>query len=59
MNSENAKALCLELIKTDSEREEIDLLTEAGYWDDQSVWRVYGGSEYNYSTSERQQRRAE
>jgi hypothetical protein len=45
-----AKELCLSLIKADTEQEVIQLLRDAGYWDNTAVWRFYGDRETNFNT---------
>ncbi len=57
MTEHNAKELCLSLMKADSEEDVISLLTQAGYWDDPTVWRFYGDYENNYNTIGNQQSR--
>jgi len=61
MNSSNTdrtlQKLCLSLMRADSEEEVVSILTSAGYWQDPSVWRLYGDSESNYSTIGNQQSR--
>jgi hypothetical protein len=57
MKSEQAKSLCLTLMRADSEEEIIKILKDAGYWDDPEVWRYYGDNENNYSTIGNQQSR--
>lgn len=59
MNNEQIKELCLSLIKADTEDEVIKLLTDAGYWKDQRVWRFYSDYENNYNTIGNQQSRPE
>jgi hypothetical protein len=44
-------------MKADTEAEVIQLLTEAGYWDDALVWRYYGDYENNFNTIGNQQSR--
>jgi hypothetical protein len=51
--------LCFSLMKVDTEAEVINVLKEAGYWDDPKSWRWLGDEEYNYSTVGNQQSRAE
>lgn len=51
--------LCLALMKADTEAEVIQLLKDAGHWDDPGAWRWLGDEEYNYSTVGNQQARAE
>jgi len=47
--------LCLGLAKADSEKEVIDTLKKAGYWDNPSNWRFYGSIENNFSVIGNQQ----
>jgi hypothetical protein len=54
-NNEENKALCLALIKADSEQEVIDILSNAGYWDNPKVWRYYGDYENNFNSIGNQQ----
>lgn len=51
----DAKNLCLALLQADSANEVIDLLKEAGYWDRQDVWRLYGDKEGNFAQAGNQQ----
>jgi len=44
-----AKDLCMALIKADHPDEVVNLLTDAGYWDDTEVWRDLGDKENNYA----------
>jgi hypothetical protein len=57
MKGEKAKELCLALMKADSEEEVIKILTDVGYWDNQTVWHFYGNYENNYNTIGNQQSR--
>lgn len=59
MATTNFKKLCLDLLHADSEQEVIDLLTKAGYWNDPTVWRLYGDRDGNYATIGNQQSRPE
>ena len=43
------KNLCLSLLNADTEIEVIDLLKEAGYWDDAEAWHPFGGIDGNFS----------
>ena len=54
-NDEQAKELCISLMKADAELEVIDILKEAKYWEDESLWRYYGDYENNYNTIGNQQ----
>jgi len=59
MNNVETKELCLSLMKADTEKEVILLLTNAGYWDNPSAWRYYGDRESNFNTIGNQQSRPE
>src|SRR5437879_3436472 len=49
MNNNETKTLCLALVRADSEAEIISLLTDAGYWNEESAWRLYGDNDNNFS----------
>jgi len=53
------KDLCMQLMHADSEKQVIDLLQQAGYWDDPECWRYYGDKPENWATVGNQQSRAE
>src|ERR1051325_9642116 len=55
MNNNETKNLCLELMKADSESEVIKLLTDIGYWEDDSAWRLYGDNDNDFSVIGAQQ----
>lgn len=57
MTNEQAKSLCLSLMRADSEEEVVKILTDAGYWNKANLWRYYGDNENNYSTIGNQQSR--
>lgn len=57
MDNNSTKALCLALMKADTEAEVIKLLTESGFWENPSAWRYYGDYENNYNTIGNQQAR--
>src|SRR5262245_33282020 len=57
MSDAQLRALCLALMKADSEEEVIGLLKEAGLWDNKDLWRFYGDYENNYNTIGNQQGR--
>ncbi len=42
--------LCMDLLKSDTEDEVIDILQQHGYWDDPDAWKPFGGREDNFST---------
>jgi hypothetical protein len=54
MDKQN-KQLCLSLLNADSEREVIQILKDAGFWDDKSHWINYGNKENNFSIIGNQQ----
>lgn len=55
MINDNTKSLCLQLIRADSEKEVIDILSQAGYWEDEKFWRFYSDYENNFNTIGNQQ----
>lgn len=59
MNQADAKKLCLELIKTDSEEEVVAILKKWGFWDNPACWRYYGDDELNWNRAGNQQARAD
>ncbi|MCH7871849.1 MAG: hypothetical protein IID33_09125, partial [Planctomycetes bacterium] len=59
MNNDEIRGLCLELLRADSESAVIDILTEAGLWDDLKSWRQYGDIDGNFATIGNQQSRPE
>ncbi len=54
-----AEELCTALLKAENETAVIDILKEAGLWEDESVWRAVGDMENNWSTIGNQQRSAD
>ena len=56
---DKTKQLCLDLIHADTEERAVDLLRQAGYWDNTKYWRWLGDQEFNYSSVGNQQSRAE
>ncbi len=59
MGVDNNQRLCELLLKADSEGAVIELLREAGYWDQPELWRHYGDVENNWGQSGNQQSLAE
>lgn len=59
MNNEQTKTFCLNLIKADKSEEVIELLKEAGYWNNNKVWRYYSDFENNFNVIGNQQSTAE
>lgn len=57
MNNPQKKELCLTLMRADSEAEVVRILSEAGFWDNKHVWRLYGDRQNNFSTIGNQQNR--
>ncbi|MFZ5993573.1 MAG: hypothetical protein ACOYU4_01100 [Thermodesulfobacteriota bacterium] len=57
MTDQQAKKLCLSLMRADTEDEVVQLLKNVGYWDDSSVWHYYGDYENNFNTIGNQQAR--
>lgn len=55
----NAKELCTKLLHADAEADVISILKNAGYWEDEKVWRNYGDVEDNFSTFSNQSSRPE
>ena len=52
-----AKQLFQRLLNADAEADVVSILTEAGYWNDSSVWRFYGDQPENWATVGNQQSR--
>lgn len=49
------RELCMKLLESDSEEEVIQVLRDAGYWEDRNCWRYFGDVENNWSTIGNQQ----
>lgn len=49
MTDNEAKQLCLELLRADYEEDVIAILRRENLWDDRNLWRLYGDKEGNYS----------
>ena len=47
--------ICIELAKAESEKNVINILKKAGYWDNPEAWQNYGNNENNYATIGNQQ----
>ena len=54
-----ARWLCVNLLRADTEIDAIDLLRHAGYWNDSDAWRPFGDREDNFSTIGNQARNAD
>jgi hypothetical protein len=48
MKNSQIKKLCVDLIRSDKEDGVINLLRDAGYWENQDAWRFYGDYENNW-----------
>ncbi|MBI4183688.1 MAG: hypothetical protein HY521_06800 [Proteobacteria bacterium] len=59
MENEDAKELCLALIRADGEEEVVKVLQERGLWDDPRYWRYYGDDELNWNRAGNQQARSD
>lgn len=55
MTGQSTADLCLGLMRADTEAEVIEVLRDAGYWDDPAAWRLFSDSENNYSSIGNQQ----
>lgn len=51
----NAAELCMALLRAENEVQGIQLLVDAGYWDDPDVWRYIGDFDGNWATIGNQQ----
>jgi hypothetical protein len=59
MTNEETKALALALLHADSEADVIALLKDAGFWTNESAWRLVGDRDGNFATIGNQQSRPE
>ena len=50
--------LCFELMRADTEAEVIDLLKQAGYWDDPTAWRLFSDNDNSFRIIGNQQAEA-
>ena len=55
----NVKDLCFALLKADREDEVVELLKNAGYWDNKDAWRLYGDKEGNFAQAGNQSAKPE
>jgi hypothetical protein len=53
------KELCFSLMQANTEEKVIKILTDSGYWDNDSAWRYYGDRASNYNTIGNQQGRSD
>jgi hypothetical protein len=56
--SDANRALCLELMRADSQEKVVALLQNVGYWDNDDAWRFLGDQEGNWSSIGNQQSEA-
>ena len=59
MSSTSNKDLCLKLLKAESAKDVVDILKDAGYWDDLNHWKYYGDRETNEDVIGNQQNKPE
>ena len=59
MKNDEARDLCLRILRADSEEDCVEILNEYGYWNDSSAWRYFGDREGNFSVIGSQQSRPE
>ena len=50
MTNDETRQLCMGLVKADSEAEVVQILKQAGYWDDPDCWRYFDDNENSFST---------
>ena len=55
MTNEDVKGFALKLLHAETEDAVIEILRTAGFWDDRSMWRLYGDKEGNFAQIGNQQ----
>lgn len=55
LSNTQTKRLALDLLKADTEASVVGILKEAGLWQDDSLWRLYGDKEGNFAQAGNQQ----
>jgi len=55
MNNIEIKQLCMRLLRADTENDVIEILKNAGFWDNTDAWRLYGDKEGNFAQAGNQQ----
>lgn len=55
MMNDEIKQFALKLLHANSEAEVVQILKDAGFWDDRSLWRLYGDKEGNFAQVGNQQ----
>ena len=55
MKNIEIKQLCMRLLRADTENDVIEILKNAGFWDDSDAWRLYGDKEGNFAQAGNQQ----
>jgi regulator of replication initiation timing len=53
------KDICLQLAYSETEQQVIEILTSVGMWEDERIWKHFGGNENNFATIGNQQSRPE
>jgi hypothetical protein len=53
--SANLEKLCLSLVRSDSERDVVDILKRTGLWESEKNWDDYGDNENNFAVIGNQQ----
>jgi hypothetical protein len=59
MTNTEVQDLCMALMRADTEDKVIDLLKNAGFWEESAAWRFFGDYENNYNTIGNQQSRSD
>lgn len=57
--NEQVKQLAMDLLHADREARVIEILTDAGLWQDEACWRLYGDDDNNFKTIGGQQARSD
>ena len=58
IDSASVRALCFRLVQADTEADVIGALTDAGYWEDPSAWRLFSDDENAFAVIGNQQAEA-
>ena len=53
--AEQAKTVCIKLMRADTEADVVKILKAIGLWDDEEAWRLFSDTENNYSSIGNQQ----
>jgi hypothetical protein len=57
-NLQDSATLCMALMRADTEEEVVDILEQAGYWDDSEAWRLFSDDENSFAVIGNQQAEA-